>query len=77
VIDRPMSGDEKLSFVRDQMLKIWESGKEGDVTCPYCFTVVKAGKPPCCETLWRAVDAIIDRIKLVDTALSIRKHGIN
>ena len=61
-----MTGKEKLEFVRDQMQEIWRTGQEKHVHCPYCLTTVAIGKPACCGTLHRAVNAVIEAREMVD-----------
>ena len=61
-----MTGEEKLEFVRDQMQEIWRTGQEKHVHCPYCLTTVAIGKPACCGTLHRAVNAVIEAREMVD-----------
>ena len=61
-----MTGQEKLEFVRDQMQEIWRTGQEKHVHCPYCLTTVAIGKPACCGTLHRAVNAVIEAREMVD-----------
>ena len=61
-----MTGDEKLEFVRDQMQIMWREQKEMDIHCPYCLNVVEHGDSACCETLMKAVNAIIEAQTLID-----------
>ena len=61
-----MTGDEKLEFVRDQMQVMWREQKEMDIHCPYCLHVVNPGDSVCCETLMKAVNAIIEAQNLIE-----------
>jgi len=61
-----MTSEEKLEFVRDQMVKMWEEKRELEISCPYFLSVVPAGAPACCGTLTRAVDAILENQEVAE-----------
>lgn len=68
-------GERKLAFVREQCQKMWLEGKETEMSCPYCLSIVPVGESPCCPTLARAVYEIIyaqQMIEAVDQANRIR-----
>jgi hypothetical protein len=60
------AGVDKLAFVREQMASMWRNGTEKELSCPYCMSVVTVGESPCCDTLWRAVNAILEAQEVVD-----------
>jgi hypothetical protein len=57
---------DKLAFVREQMAAMWKDAEEKEISCPYCLSVVPIGAPPCCGTLYRAVEAILEAQNVVD-----------
>lgn len=59
-------GVEKLAFVREQMASMWKDNEEKEISCPYCLSVVPVGAPACCDTLNRAVNAVLEAQVVVD-----------
>jgi hypothetical protein len=55
-----MSGERKVDYVWEQMRKARISPEICKIQCPYCLSVVSDGKP-CCQTLGRAMAAILER----------------
>jgi len=60
------AGVDKLAFVREQMAAMWRDKEEKEISCPYCLSVVPVGAPVCCDTLIRAVSAILEAQEVVD-----------
>jgi len=60
------AGMDKLAFVREQMAAMWRDHEEKEISCPYCLSVVPVGSPVCCETLQRAVKAVLEAQDIVD-----------
>ncbi len=65
-----MTSQEKFADVQRQCMAMWEQKKALDVHCPYCDATVKAGEPPCCPTLDKAIRAIIERAKTFDAGMN-------
>lgn len=61
-----MTPNEKLAFVKEQIINMQREGKEHELSCPYCLSVIPIGAGPCCMTFFRAVSAIMEAQETLD-----------
>lgn len=57
--DRAPTGTEKLQFVAEQLASTLP-GQRAVLDCPYCLGRTRAREVFCCETLLKAVTAILE-----------------
>jgi hypothetical protein len=60
-----MTSEQRLAYVWEQVrlakLAVEFGSNPKDIQCPYCLCGVPAGATPCCDTLGRAIAAILER----------------
>lgn len=61
-----MTGEENLQLVQDWCDEVWAKKRPLPFDCPYCGTHVGTKDEVCCETLEKAVNAIIERQQVAD-----------
>lgn len=68
---------ERLMLVQDQMLKKVPTGYKQKILCPYCGHWNMKGKPFCCDTLRKAVIAILSGRRALAIAAAQERASVN
>lgn len=56
-----MTPEERLAYVERQVRAV-RAGELTEITCPYCGLGVKMDGIFCCETIYLAIDAVLERL---------------